>query len=74
METQGITLPRIIKHVIATPPVPVKFLREVCIFKESLGGIDEEILSQLIRDLKYLDSLSHPLAIFKYENEQMINT
>jgi hypothetical protein len=74
VETHEITLPRIIKHIISLPPVPIKFLREVSIFKESQGGLDEEILSQLIRDLKYLDSLSHPITIFKYENEEMINT
>jgi hypothetical protein len=45
VETNNVTLPRILKHIISVPPVPIKFLREISLFKESLGGLDEDILS-----------------------------
>ena len=49
-ESHGVTLPRIIKHIQCSPPAPVKFVQEVALFKESLGLMDEPVLSQFVRD------------------------
>ena len=74
VETHGKTIPRIIKHIICVPPCPVGLIKELSLFKESMGLIDEPILSQVKRDSISLDSLSLPVTLWKYENEVMVNT
>ena len=43
-------------------------------FQESLGTLDEPVLTQLLRDTKSLTMLQLPLAIIKYENEVSVDT
>lgn len=74
VESHKHTLPRIIKHIICVPPVPMKLLQEISEFKESLVCLDEQVLSQLIRDSKDLSTLSMPINISRYENEVLVNT
>ncbi len=72
---QDLTLTRAIKHIIADPPISIEMLREISVFKESLGLIDSQILSQFLEDMKDQQHQMHyPRAIFKFENEEMIDS
>ncbi len=69
MDSNGVVLPRIMKHIICHPPAPIKLVQEVAGLKESLGGLDEPVLSQLFRDARFFESLDFPINLIKYENE-----
>ena len=48
-------------------------LQEISLFQESMGLMDEPLLSQFLRDSKNFESLDQPLTLFKYENEMRLD-
>ncbi|CDW74609.1 UNKNOWN [Stylonychia lemnae] len=75
VESHGTILPRAIKHIMCNPPVPIKMICAVTIIQESLGCVDEPIMSQFWRDstTHKFDTLQYPLNLIKYEDEVLID-
>ena len=48
-------------------------LQEASEFMESLGTLDEPILTQLLRDTKSLPMIQLPVSIVRYENEEYLD-
>ena len=61
---------------MCNPPAPMKLVCATTIIKESLGCVDEEIMSQFWRDstTHKFDTLKYPINLIKYEDEVMINS
>ena len=43
--SNGVTLPRVIKHIMCNPPAPLKLVEATAVIKESLGLVNDEIMS-----------------------------
>jgi hypothetical protein len=73
MEMEGLMIPRLLKCILCVPPAPLALTSLLTPFKESLGLIDEKVLSQLELDTKDFDLLRQPALLIKFENEETID-